>query len=398
MLLVPAIFAVAIFGFSTAQAQDTSANKTKIVFPIVELGGCDSATACRTYCNDLNNVEACSTFGRNHGLITAFQAEANLKFKEFKTGPGGCTSKEACRTYCENTANTDECVAFAKEHKLADTAEIEKFRKFQVALKNGETPGDCTSKEACRTYCEDATNAEECTKFAEDKGLVEKERAAQIRKFNIAIKTGETPGDCTSRDTCKTYCEDQANRTECADFASKQGLINAEETRKLKEGAVGPGGCDSKQSCETFCENTANQQTCLDFATQRKIMNTDEAGIRMKLEREKALLRAREIKSDDSATEPETSKPSNALVLPSAVRECVTKNFGADLAERIQKGEAGPVAEIRVKIARCLSVTAPKTRVEPKPELDVAPQDVNANSSGGNGVSGTVPEPFNSQQ
>lgn len=345
MLLAPLVLAFVVFGFNVARAQDTAANQAKIIFPIAELGNCANASDCRTYCNDLNNVEACSTFGRNHGLITAIQAETNLKFKEFKTGPGGCTSKEACRTYCEDTANTDECVA-----------------------------------------------------FAEDKGLLEKERAEQIRKFNAAIKNGETPGDCNSRETCKTYCENEANRSECADFASSQGLIKAEEARKLKEGIVGPGGCDSKESCETFCEDSANQQTCLDFAKQRKIMNTDEVEIRMKLEREKARPKALEIEEDDLTEVEDTGRPATTIELPALVRACVIKNFGVEMLERIKDNKAGTPAQVREKIAKCLTQAEPRTRVESKPLPPIEVKQEDSGLENEDDVTGIVPEPFESEQ
>src|SRR6185436_527618 len=90
-----AVLAVGVFGFAYASAQTSN-----VTFPISELGGCANAKECKTYCNDLANVEACTTYGEAHGLLSSEKAEGNRKLKKITEGPGGCDTKDACKAYC----------------------------------------------------------------------------------------------------------------------------------------------------------------------------------------------------------------------------------------------------------------------------------------------------------
>src|SRR3989304_5264788 len=66
---------------------------------------------------------------------------------------GNCTSKEACRVYCDNPDNFKACFSFAKKNNLttktdADLTE-DQIEKFAQNIKSGNTPGSCISHSTC---------------------------------------------------------------------------------------------------------------------------------------------------------------------------------------------------------------------------------------------------------
>src|SRR5437870_2293911 len=115
LILIGAVIATGVLGINSTTKAETT---TQITFPIAELGNCASATACKTYCDVLEHIEACVNFGKAHGLVNQEQADAGLKLKSVRTGPGGCTDKNACMTYCADPVHVDECVKFAQDHNL----------------------------------------------------------------------------------------------------------------------------------------------------------------------------------------------------------------------------------------------------------------------------------------
>ena len=90
-----------------------------IEFPITELGGCADKNACKAYCDDPANLNACTAFAEEHGLGTGGKKDgpkrnANefLKALEEDGGPDGVcgTAKDplrACETVCNEQANME---------------------------------------------------------------------------------------------------------------------------------------------------------------------------------------------------------------------------------------------------------------------------------------------------
>ena len=169
-----------------------------ITFPIAALGNCSSKEACKLYCDQTSNREACFTYAAKVGLMTLEKIKA-AKILIAKKGPGNCDSKDSCRTYCEDSAHTNECLTFAEEHKIIPTERASLIRKFIV----GEGPGACKSSETCRMYCEDSSHRDECRAFAEQNGLARKMAsttgAARARMSSTSIEVkriiaSTTPG------------------------------------------------------------------------------------------------------------------------------------------------------------------------------------------------------------
>ena len=51
-------------------------------------------------------------------------------------------------------------------------------------------------------------------------------------------------GNCTSKEQCKTYCDDPINHNSCISFAESHGLMNEEEVKIARAIGTqkGPGG------------------------------------------------------------------------------------------------------------------------------------------------------------
>lgn len=286
------IAAALLLAGGTAFAQES------ITFPIAELGGCTSKQECKAYCDDINHIDACVSFGEAHGLMSTQDAtraraallelrdsmerrvdmttarpnieaphgpdeEAVLRLLKEKSGPGGCSTKEECREYCESGSHIDECMDFALANGLMTQAQVEQAKKFI----NKTGPGGCKGS-ACKTYCESEVHAAECIAFAEENGFISKEEAARAKTF--INKPG--PGGCTG-EACKTYCEDASHMEECMQFAVENGFITeaeAERARNFKQsltGTSGPGGCEG-EACKTYCDDPAHRDACVQFAEE----------------------------------------------------------------------------------------------------------------------------------
>ena len=102
-----------VFGLSIFVGSVFAQSISDITYPIGELGGCDSQSACREYCNELANQDACSAFAAAHGLIKESSEDVRHLDSE-KKGPGGCDSETACKAYCDDPAHTEECISFAE--------------------------------------------------------------------------------------------------------------------------------------------------------------------------------------------------------------------------------------------------------------------------------------------
>lgn len=238
-------------------------------------GGC-VGEACRTYCDDPNNLKACIEFAEQNGFIDSAEAERIKRLPP--VGPGGCRG-EACKTYCDDPAHQEECFSFAEKNGLMSKDELERARKF--AGKPG--PGGCRG-EACRTYCQDPKRAEECIAFAVENNLIPKEEAERARKFARVAEQGG-PGGCRG-EACRDFCENPANQEQCFEFAKQNGLISEAELKMAERGrelskkvheAGGPGGCKSDQECQAFCRNPDNVEACLAFAVEHGGINKEEA-------------------------------------------------------------------------------------------------------------------------
>lgn len=260
---------------STVSTTTITEGNRGVTFPVAELGGCASKDECKSYCDNPTNMPVCIAFAETHGLMNKSEADRAKKFQEKlvkREGPGGCSTPEECKNFCRNIANIEACIAFAEKNNFKDR-HVDEGKKLVQYLKQGGTmPGGCTDEESCETYCKDFTHAEECFAFAKKTGILKNRDGIdenRMGRFAELMKNGETPGGCTNKDACEAYCHEENNFNECIEFAKKTGLVSSEQGDRMKRiGKKGPGECDSAITCHTFCNNPANQEECFRFAKE----------------------------------------------------------------------------------------------------------------------------------
>ena len=238
-------------------------------------GNCQGKDACEAYCENPAHIDECLAFAEKAGLFPPDElAEAKKVAPFIKSGetPGGCKSKNECEAYCTNAVHMRECIEFGEKIGILLPDVLEQAKKILPFLERGETPGKCTRKDQCEAYCSTPSHMEECIAFAEKTGILQGEELEQAKKVAPFLARGETPGGCTSKDTCESYCQAEGHMDECIAFGEKTGMMTKEEAEMArKTGGKGPGDCKSKEECETFCSNPANQQTCMDFMKEHGI-------------------------------------------------------------------------------------------------------------------------------
>ncbi|MDP3957873.1 MAG: hypothetical protein Q8Q36_00205 [bacterium] len=282
ILLLAALLVGGAVMVASAQTEGTLGG---ISFPVAELGNCGDRASCETYCDDAANMDACVEFAKTHGLMNQEEAERGKKFAaelRQNAGPGGCTTPGGCKSYCDDVANLNVCIEFAKKHKLNDkkTAEVARLAAYLTA--GGAMPGNCDSAASCRSYCGDFAHADECRAFAEKAGLATSEGRnavppGQFQKLAELARNGRTPGGCTSSESCNAYCGDPSHRDECIAFGKEAGIIPPERADALTRlGGVGPGGCGSREACQTFCNIEENREACFAFAKEHGLVSPEE--------------------------------------------------------------------------------------------------------------------------
>lgn len=265
--VVSLLFAGAFLVF--AQAPD------EIIYPIADLGNCESRSECRLYCEEPENIEACTAFAEGHGLIQPERAREARKLSVLSSegGPGGCSSPGECRTYCNDISNIDECVAFAERIGM-DASHYEKAVRIRDALKGGEsTPGSCTTREECAEYCREFRNLGQCVSFAERSGLSDEDQLERAERTLELLESGETPGACTSKRECREYCKDPTHIEECVAFGEEIGALSERQAEILRRTrGAGPGGCSGNEACERYCNIPENRETCFGFALENGLV------------------------------------------------------------------------------------------------------------------------------
>jgi hypothetical protein len=339
ILLLGVSFSYVIFAQS---GEVSSSQNTGITFPIAELGNCASKDECKTYCNDVTHIDACTAFASAHGLMNQDEVKSAKLFKDTLLqggGPGGCKTPSECAAFCDDIKNIEACVAFGKEHGLKG-GDLKTGEKISAYIKaGGVMPGGCDSRQACEAYCKDLSHADECHVFALKVGLVGKDKnengsaSSTLQKLTDLASRGETPGGCKSKDECRAYCSDSAHKDECIAFGKKVGFIKSEDEQKFKDlGGKGPGGCDSESACETYCNDATHRDECFKFAKDNGLISPE------KLQAAKdGLVRLRE--GLDNA--------------PPEVAACIKSTLGEDVVSNVESGEVTPGADTTGKVRDC---------------------------------------------
>ncbi len=147
---------------------------------------------------------------------------------------GNCGSVGACRTYCNDPANQNACLAFAEQNHLMSQKQVRRAQAFLSLIQNGGTPGNCSSTGECRTYCADASHASECLAFAEKEGFISQAQVQAIQQ-----NAGKGPGGCDSEQSCTAFCNNAQNQSVCLNFAKQNGLISQVQAQNIQQSATG---------------------------------------------------------------------------------------------------------------------------------------------------------------
>jgi|SRR3989339_20923 len=198
-------------------------------------------------------------------VIPAVYAEVQYPVQEL----GNCASQQDCEKYCDDIQNVEVCINFAEKAGMMTKDQIDEAKRMIPYLKSGETPGKCTSEKQCDEYCNKDENLQECISFAEKAGLISGEELAMVKKTG-----GKGPGGCKGKKQCDEFCNNEANFPTCVDFAVANGMMDAKDAEMAKKtGGKGPGNCKSKEECDAFCNNPDNQETCMNFAIEHGLMS-----------------------------------------------------------------------------------------------------------------------------
>lgn len=157
--------------------------------------------------------------------------------------------------------------AFAAGTAFAQESPEGMAKKYNIQFPIAEL-GNCTDISSCKAYCDDEANRDTCMNFAKKKGFHKEIK----RPDDTILQSAKSTLGCDSEAACRSICEKEENFEKCSSFAQKHGLGGgprgnpggANILQKAKEIL----GCDSEASCKSICENPENQQKCSDFAKQ----------------------------------------------------------------------------------------------------------------------------------
>lgn len=245
---------------------------SSLIYPIPELGSCDSLSSCKTYCDIPWHQTVCTDYGVDQGVLEKPQILAAVAVDYPVPELGNCGSKFACKAYCDDSANRPACVDFARAHGIDISTAASGGRAPSERPGGAPRPGsgsasdltglefpiaelgNCASVRECKLYCDQSQNRQACFDFAYEKGLVGGTEAAgklSGLKFPIAEL-----GNCGSMAECDTYCSQPDHHEQCDAYAKKMGF------EPPGGGMVGPGGCTSDEECDAYCSNSAHREEC----------------------------------------------------------------------------------------------------------------------------------------
>lgn len=271
---------------------------------------------------------------------------------------GNCANQNDCKTYCDVSANQQACLSFAQAHGLMRAEEVSRAKKMLQLTQSGQTPGGCTTKDSCESYCSASAHASECISFAEKNGLIQGKDLEDAKKILPLLQSGQTPGGCTSKDACEAYCSDSSHAAECVNFAEKAGLISSQEADMArKTGGKGPGGCTSEESCNTFCNQKENQQACFNFAKENNLIPADQL---QQIQEGTARLRV------------------GLSQMPGDVVQCLKDKLGSDAVGQIESGQLVPNKDIGDTIQGCFNEFKPQMAAKIQEGLKNATPEVTA--------------------
>ncbi len=336
------IFAFGLIALSTAIASAQPTSTSVVGYPISELGGCKNQTDCKDFCGKGENMTICVNFAEKKGMLSGEELRVSRLVAEKvakKQTPGGCSTKEACESFCQGKVeNINECISFGEDIGVIPKSELAEAKKIAMALSKGsKMPGACKTKNECENFCSVASHIDECLNFAEAAGILNPKDLEEARKVAPFLKKGETPGKCQTKESCDSYCGEDSHFEECIGFAEKAGFISNEDASMAKKvGGKGPGGCKGKDECMSYCDLEQHSVECSNFAKEKGLLTKEqEENINTGVDRMKAGLE--QIPPEARAE----------------IISCLEKSIGKEKFDRIMAKQDMPTQSIGGKIEAC---------------------------------------------
>jgi len=247
ILLVAAGLLLTGLAYANAQAIEEEeemmqpVTEGSVTYPIEELGGCEDRVACREYCSQDENREACIDFATDHGFLGKNRA-ARIKEKLTVEVPGVCEGIE-CKEACRLDENKDACLEVAEQRNLQHKGWLQRAKAIREGIE-----GECSGAEECREYCSVEENFETCQAFAEENDLRSPEENTKLRRIHQLSEAFGVPAN-----EMREYCSEEENKDRCIEFAQENDLVKPEMLRKVQ--AV-------RNAVKKACEDDADSEEC----------------------------------------------------------------------------------------------------------------------------------------
>lgn len=152
------------------------------------------------------------------------------------SGPGGCKSIDECTSYC--MSNPDACKNFAPPGGVGPVG----------GFSGG--PGGCKSQEECIIYCKD--HPDECKNLSPSLGNGLPSTSPGFPGSGGSGSVSGSPGNCTSKEECITYCTAHYTDPSCAPYMGGGGSNTGGS----------PSGCGSVAECQIYCQTHYTDPVC----------------------------------------------------------------------------------------------------------------------------------------
>jgi hypothetical protein len=183
------------------------------VYPIAELGNCDSKTSCYEFCEQQENLEFCAIVSYRNGTMNSSQLKKTLAFSHYMRAGyfENCNDLGSCASICEQKDSREDC------DLLAMTLD-------QGIRVLGATDNTTTNNISIIDYCE------------KNPGCYNDEYSGMnnaVAVMDTLIKSGRAPSFCKTSEQCEEYCS-MSSSSACVDLynniAYMSGTLTEDQT------------------------------------------------------------------------------------------------------------------------------------------------------------------------
>lgn len=174
------------------------------IYPIPELGNCDSKGACYDYCQASVNLEQCALVSFRNGFMTSAQLQKTLTFNSYlKAGYfASCSSLSTCATLCDLEASQSECAVLALN--------LDKGSRVLGATDQNLT---ASTNDSVLAHC---TSLDQCSSGSS---------VGATSILSSLIYSGQAPKNCVNAEQCQAYCI-QTQSSECTALFQKVAQLS----------------------------------------------------------------------------------------------------------------------------------------------------------------------------